>query len=130
MATEKQITANRRNARRSTGPRTAAGKSISGRNAFRHGLSLPLRLDTETSVAADAIGRALTRDQASEQQRVAATEVAQAQLELLRIRAVRTELMAVVDLTSGDLKHLRRLAALDRYERFAATKRRRASREL
>jgi hypothetical protein len=65
-----------------------------------------------------------------EEQLTAATEVAQAQLELLRIRAVRAKLMAEVDLTSGNLEHLRRLAALDRCERFAATKRRRASRKL
>jgi hypothetical protein len=38
MATEKQIAANRRNARRSTGPRTARGKSFSRRNGFLHGL--------------------------------------------------------------------------------------------
>ena len=61
---------------------------------------------------------------------MAATEVAQAQLELLRIRAVRAELTAMVDLTSCNLEQRRRLAALDRYERFAHTKRRRASRKL
>ena len=42
MATEKQIAANRANARRSTGPKTVAGKMASSRNAFRHGLSLAL----------------------------------------------------------------------------------------
>jgi hypothetical protein len=89
-----------------------------------------LRLDIKTSAKADAIGRALTRDQASEEQRVAASEVAQAQLELLRIRAVRAELMAMVDFPSGNLEQLQLLAALDRYERFAHTKRRRASRKL
>jgi hypothetical protein len=78
---------------------------------------------------ADAIARRLTSDQADEEKLTAATEVAQAQLELLRIRAVRAKLMAK-ELTSGNLEHLRRLAALDRYERFAATKRRRASRKL
>jgi hypothetical protein len=130
MATEKQIAANRANAKKSTGPRTAAGRLKSSRNAFRHGLSLPLPLDMKTSAKADAIGRALTRDQASEEQRVAATEVAQAQLELLRIRAVRAELTAMVDLASGNLEQLARLAAMDRYERFAHTKRRRASRKL
>jgi hypothetical protein len=61
---------------------------------------------------------------------MSAIEVAQAQLELLRIRAVRVELMAKVDLVSGSLEQLHRLAALDRYERFAHTKRRRASRKL
>jgi hypothetical protein len=38
MATDKQITANRRNARSSTGPKTAAGKASSSRNALRHGV--------------------------------------------------------------------------------------------
>jgi hypothetical protein len=102
----------------------------SSRNAFRHGLSLPLRIDMTTSAKADAIGRALAPDEAGEGQRMAATEVAEAQLELLRIRAVRAELMAMADLASGNLEQLQRLAALDRYERFAHTKRRRASRKL
>jgi hypothetical protein len=39
MATEKQILANRRNARSSTGPRTTAGKARSRMNARRHGLA-------------------------------------------------------------------------------------------
>ena len=39
MATAAQIAANRRNALRSTGPRTAAGRAVSCRNALRHGLT-------------------------------------------------------------------------------------------
>ena len=130
MATERQIAANRANAQKSTGPKTAAGRSKSSRNAFRHGLSLPLWLDPAASSKADAIARALTGDKVGDEQLAAATELAQAQLELLRIRAVRAELMAEVDLASADLDHLRRLAALDRYERFAATRRRRAAKKL
>jgi hypothetical protein len=38
MATEAQINANRKNATRSTGPKTPAGKKSSSRNALRHGL--------------------------------------------------------------------------------------------
>ncbi len=38
MATEAQVTANRRNAERSTGPRTAEGKAVVSQNAVTHGL--------------------------------------------------------------------------------------------
>lgn len=89
-----------------------------------------MHLDLETSATADAIVRALADDPADQEQLTAANEVAQAQLELAHIRAIRADLMAVVDLASGNLKQLKRLAALDRYERFAHTKRRRASRKL
>jgi hypothetical protein len=62
-----------------------------------------------------SVQAALTYNPAGEQQ-TAATEMAQAQLQLTRIRAIRVEFMAEVDLASGGLKNLRRLAALDRYE--------------
>jgi hypothetical protein len=37
MATPNQIRANRENARKSTGPKSALGKRIASRNATRHG---------------------------------------------------------------------------------------------
>jgi hypothetical protein len=43
MASEKQIAASRANAKRSTGPKTAAGRLKSSRNAYRHGLLCPAR---------------------------------------------------------------------------------------
>jgi hypothetical protein len=39
MTSLRQIEANRRNARKSTGPRTEAGKERARRNAIRHGLT-------------------------------------------------------------------------------------------
>ena len=39
MISDKQLEANRRNARRSTGPKTAEGKDRSSRNNLRHGLT-------------------------------------------------------------------------------------------
>jgi len=41
MATPAQIAANRRNARKSTGPQTARGKAISSRSALKHGVCSP-----------------------------------------------------------------------------------------
>jgi len=129
MATERQIKANRENAKRSTGPRTAAGRLKSSRNSLRHGLSLPLTFDPAAAAKADQIAQMLVPENANV---MAATEFAQAQAELLRIGSVRNELMAGLDLMSGtaDVDKLHRLAALDRYERLAVTKRRRAVRRL
>jgi hypothetical protein len=45
MATDKQITANRQNARHSIGPRTESGKRRSRRNAIRHGLTAETVID-------------------------------------------------------------------------------------
>ena len=39
MASKKQIEANRKNAKKSTGPKTEAGKEVSSGNAFKHGLT-------------------------------------------------------------------------------------------
>jgi len=130
MASEKQIAANRANAKRSTGPKTAAGKLVSSRNAFRHGLSCPLPPGLATSPKVYAIARALTNDGACDKQWVSAVEFANAQCELLKIQALRTEMMLGGDLESLGTHQLRRLASLDRYERYSRTRRRRASQKL
>ncbi len=127
MASEKQIAANRANATCSTGPRSAVGKLRSSRNAYRHGLSCPLRFDPATSAKVEAIARVLVDDGAGEPQLAAASAFAEAQLKLLRIRAVRSEMNENIDPGRCDTKKLRRLAALDRYERLAHTRRRQAS---
>jgi hypothetical protein len=130
LATEKQIAANRVNAKRSTGPRTLAGKIKSSGNAFRHGLSHGPHLDSVLTARLDAIAHALVSDGAIDQQFVVATELAKAQLELLRIRAERYRMMTTIDLQSGNPDDFRRLQALDRYERYAQTRRRRAFHKL
>ena len=72
MASERQRAANRANARKSTGPKSAAGKYRASRNAFRHGLSVPLvadgawatRVDGLALKIADSMGGAMDIEQA------------------------------------------------------------------
>jgi hypothetical protein len=127
MASAKQIAANRVNAQRSTGPRTAFGKMKSSRNAFRHGLSYLLQLDPESSAKVDAMTHVLAGEKPSADRLASAAELAQAQLQWLRIRSRRTETISKIEFYKCRTQELRRLAALDRYERYAHTKRRRAA---
>ena len=127
MATEKQIAANRANARLSTGPKTLAGKLKSSRNAYRHGLSAPMQPDPATSARIDAIARALAGEQATSDRLMSAVDYVRAQFDLLRIRSTRAELMSKVANKNISTQEVRHLAALDRPERYCLTRRRRAS---
>ena len=123
MASEKQIAANRANAKRSTGPKTAAGKRNSSGNALRHGLSKPLPVDPLTIEAIGAIACAVA---AGNENANEAIEFARSELDLRRIRQVRKEYLANLMVQWSDTSGLQRLASLDRYERIALAKSRRA----
>jgi hypothetical protein len=126
MASEKQIAANRANAKRSTGPKTLAGKLKSSRNAYRHGLSIPSSLNHAPALQKlETLILALVDDQSSPKQAQAANQIAKAHLELLRVRSKRAEFLAKVDIVNGDAANLKRLAAFDRYENLAQAERRR-----
>jgi hypothetical protein len=130
MATEKQIAANRANAFRSTGPKTAAGKLKASRNSYRHGLSGPMMLDSASAIIETIVRELVGEAAAGEDRQTLAVDFARAQVGLLRIRSVRTKQLENADRNNFTVKELRRLAALDRYERYALTTRRRASLKL
>jgi len=123
MASEKQIAANRANAKKSTGPRTAVGRAKSSRNSYRHGLSLPMQPDSH---AVDALAKAIAGESASEVQLRAARAVAEAQLELKRIRATRVAAIPTELEQMFNPRTIAGLCALDRYERLAASRRKAA----
>jgi len=129
MATAKQIAANRRNAQRSTGPRTTAGRSMSSRNALHHGLSLPQEKekDAATRAAINELSQLIASDYRNNQRFVDTEDAAAALLDLIRIREVRHQMLATMDLATATPKQLQRLLAIDRYESRARTRRRRAS---
>jgi hypothetical protein len=59
MTSERQIAANRRNARRSRGPRTPAGRRRISRNAFSHGLAVSVLKEPAVSAEIERLARVL-----------------------------------------------------------------------
>jgi hypothetical protein len=59
MANERQIAANRRKAKKSTGPQTDGGKKRAGRNAFRHGLAARMSLSDTVANQLEELARSI-----------------------------------------------------------------------
>jgi hypothetical protein len=83
----------RADAPRRSGPRTPGGKGRSARNAFRHGLSVPVLGDPVTAREVEALTLRIAPD-ADAETGALARRVAQAQMDLIRVRRVRHELLA------------------------------------
>jgi hypothetical protein len=146
MTSPAKIAANRRNARRSTGPRSAAGKARARRNAFRHGLTTPASLDHVAMDRIDNLVDALTIDVHSQLQFQLATVAAEAQAEIERVRQTKVNLVNRASaqlreegaglLSAGERAALafagktEILMACERYERRAISRRNRALRAL
>ena len=84
--------ANQANARASTGPKTAAGKATAAQNARQHGLNLPVLADPVLSTEVEELARAI----AGREKRLLdlARPVAEAQIDLVRVRRVRQDLIS------------------------------------
>ena len=98
MATEKQIEANRRNAQKSTGARTAAGKANSSRNNLRHGLTGQISLlPTEDREAHDAFCNELidSFNPESPMEQQLAQSIAEDSWRLNRARAIENNMFAL-----------------------------------
>jgi hypothetical protein len=126
MTSLKQIAANRRNALKSTGPITARGKARVSRNALRHGLSVPVNRASVEAADIEEFALQLVGDAASRTEIDLARVVAAAQLELVRIHCEK-QLVLTSGVSSPEIKAIRRL---ERYERRANSRRKRALSEL
>jgi hypothetical protein len=62
MTTERQLTANRRNARRSTGPSSKGGKERASRNSYRHGLTTPFITTQQHAKRVEELARKIAAD--------------------------------------------------------------------
>src|SRR5215203_5577256 len=119
ISSEKQA-ANRRNASRSTGPRTARGKARSKRNALKHGLAVSALDAFAAREVRDLAARFAAEGFVSE-----ALPLAEASYDLRRIRAIRDALVwAVMTPCSPEDRRtsITSLGRLERYERRARSR--------
>jgi hypothetical protein len=93
VTSERQKQANRANAQASTGPKTASGKARSAKNAFRHGLSVPVCWDPALAPKIEVWAQHIAGAGADAIILAAARLVAEAQLDLQRVRACRLRLI-------------------------------------
>ncbi|MCP3409923.1 hypothetical protein [Bradyrhizobium sp. CCGB01] len=126
MASIRQIEANRSNARRSTGPKTAGGKARSSQNALRHGLARSAITD---AAEAENFAVAIASGLGHQVTPASAMALARSKLALLRLRSLRQAMLSALlaDPTPTDLKRFQRL---ERYERAALVQQRRTLRLL
>jgi hypothetical protein len=132
MLSRKKLDANRRNARKATGPKSRAGKARSSRNSFRHGLRAVATGNDDDERSAK-LSDLLRRDNADEEEYQQAAVIGECQLFLARVRAARA---AVIERMRGegiwrtDVEGtnlaIDDLRALDHYERRALSRRRMA----
>ena len=93
MASEQQIVANRRNARKSTGPHSGAGKKRASRNAYRHGLTLSITSTAAYAKQLDRLVREIAGNTRIPITLERAREIAQAELDLARVRRAKVALI-------------------------------------
>lgn len=93
MPSARKLAANRANAQRSTGPRSAAGKATASRNAERHGLAIPVTADPSVSAQALALAQRIQASLSGAPDHGLALRVAEAQIDLERVRQARHRLI-------------------------------------
>ena len=94
MTSKRKIRANRANARASTGPKSRQGRARAARNALRHGLNLPVCADPALAEEVEALTHEIAGSDASAEIRELARQVAEAQIDLRRVRYARQQLLS------------------------------------
>ena len=95
MTSARKVRANRANARRSTGPKTVAGRAKTAQNARRHGLRIPVLSDPALSVEAEVLAQTILGDASSSPELLElARKIAEAEIDVIRVRRARSELVS------------------------------------
>jgi hypothetical protein len=135
MTSDRKIESNRKNAQKSTGPRSEAGQRRSRRNALRHGLSVAIGSDPSFSDDIRRLAGVLAQGRSGPNIGEFAHQAAEAEIDLLRIRKLRAlRFNAVLGNPETKLddhsEFNEELAKLERYERRAFSRRKRALRAM
>jgi hypothetical protein len=125
--------ASRANARKSTGPRSVAGKRRAAHNSRRHGLTVSVLADEALAQEVEDLARrieiSVTGAALDPYGHALACRVAEAMIDLRRARSVKLPHVAEL---AADLRNaarpLKELARLDRYERLSLWRRKIAAR--
>jgi glutathione synthase/RimK-type ligase-like ATP-grasp enzyme len=133
MSSDRKITANRNNAKKSTGPRSKAGREASRRNARRHGLAIDIGADPAFHEDIEQLATVLSLSSGAQKVSEHARQAAEAELDLTRIRKIRARLFETLYFAdtaapNGMTELNNALAKLERYERRAFSRRKRALR--
>lgn len=94
MTSRRKAEANHANAQNSTGPTTAQGKARAARNAHRHGLNRSVFADPVLSQQVEMMAREITGETVDEEICALVRRVADAQIELQRVRYARHQIVS------------------------------------
>jgi hypothetical protein len=134
MTSTHKIESNKRNASRSTGPRTPVGKLRSRRNARRHGLATRIKDDPGARGGIERLATILAEGTDDFDRIEKSRVLAEFQFERRRIRVARYEIfLSINDMENVSINDfqiaMRAIDAISRYEKRALSKRKRAFRE-
>jgi hypothetical protein len=134
MTSDRKIESNRRNAKKSTGPRSDDGKRSSSGNALRHGLSVAIGSDPSVSEEIARLAAVIARGNSGNEIGESEIQAAEAEIDLLRVRKFRASRFNAVlgnpETTLDRSKFDDELVRLERYERRAFSRRNRAFRAM
>jgi hypothetical protein len=127
MTSDRKIASNSSNAKKSTGPKSEAGRVRSRLNALRHGLAVSIGSQPSFSDDIEILAMVLVGEGGLPIE--FARQAAEAQIDLLRVRKIRaSRFNAIVGDADAQAyaKLSENLAKLERYERRAFSRRKRA----
>jgi hypothetical protein len=122
ITSPRKLKTNRNNAKASTGPKSAWGKSRAAQNARSHGLSIPVVYDRALIEVVESLARKIAGAN-GEGVLEYARRIAEAQIDIKRIRLARQAMLAKEKMAPSGSGLIKQLMALDRYEQRALSRR-------